>query len=424
MKYSVKFYLKHQPGETENLLLRFSVTFNGQRLIFYTGLRCTFEQWDKDKSELKKNQTAPGDIKTGAFNAELTRIKNAVNDLFDVYKYKKITPTIPQLRKDLKIKLGKSEPKPEIKPKIKPNLLRFFEKYITDAPLSDGRKKHMWVTYRKIEAFDPDTTFAKLNIQYLEDFRNFMRYKWKQPYKNRPLGLGGNTIISELKRFEAFISYARKHGWTKVNPYENFTIGTEVYSDPVFIDFETERDKLINAEINAPHLSRVRDIFIMQSYIGCRVGDLTKLTKSSIIKGNIEYIASKSKDQKPRVIKVPLMPKALEILAKYDEPDGRLLPFISNNNYNIYLKELFKLVGLDRMVTVPDKKTRETVHMPLHEYVSTHMARRAFIGNLHRNGVKNEIIARMSGHAPNSRAFARYYNINEEDMIKAIKTIE
>ena len=39
-------------------------------------------------------------------------------------------------------------------------------------------------------------------------------------------------------------------------------------------------------------------------------------------------------------------------------------------------------------------------------------------------GVKNEIIASMSGHVENSRAFSRYYNIDKEDQEQAIKMIE
>ncbi len=52
------------------------------------------------------------------------------------------------------------------------------------------------------------------------------------------------------------------------------------------------------------------------------------------------------------------------------------------------------------------------------------MARRIFIGGLHKKGVKNEIIASMSGHVKDSKAFARYYTIDEEDQKKAMKEIE
>jgi hypothetical protein len=52
------------------------------------------------------------------------------------------------------------------------------------------------------------------------------------------------------------------------------------------------------------------------------------------------------------------------------------------------------------------------------------MARRVFIGGLYRAGVKNEIIASMSGHVENSKAFSRYYSIEKSDQQSAISLIE
>jgi hypothetical protein len=52
------------------------------------------------------------------------------------------------------------------------------------------------------------------------------------------------------------------------------------------------------------------------------------------------------------------------------------------------------------------------------------MARRVFVGSLYKKGVKNEIIASMSGHTRDSKAFGRYHAIDKEDQGNAIKLIE
>lgn len=409
MDYSVKFYPEKRKGKTENVPVFLSVTYSRQRMFYYTGERCNTNQWDIATSRIKKNNIAPDGQTSTIFNASLDKIKVAVDELFGAYKVSKTIPTPSQLRDDLKAKLGK-----EIKEPEQTGFFERFEQYIRDAQLSNGLKKHLKTTLNKLKNFRPVTNFEKLDIQYLTDFQNYLLGEDK---------LSSNTAIGELKRLRAFFNYSIKHGWTTNYPFKSFNIDAESYGDPVFITIE-ERDLLYAANIQNDCLARVRDLFVFQCFIGCRVGDLIKLKKSNIIDGCIEYIAGKTKDNKPKVARVPLTEKALKIIAKYDFPNGDLLPYITDQRYNEYLKDLFREVKLKRMVTVADPKTRKSVQKPICDIATSHMARRVFIGNLHRKGVKNEIIASMSGHVENSKAFSRYYNINKEDQTEAMKLIE
>jgi len=412
MNYSIKFYPEKRNGKTDNVPVRLSVTYPSNRMEYYTGKRCNVLQWDIKTSRMKKNQIAPDGSTSSNFNTDLDEIKVIIDSLFKIYNATNVNPTPDQLRNDLKTKLGK-----EIKKE--PEKICFFDRfdqYIRDAPLSPGRKKHLKTTLNKVKSFNPGTTFNNLDVQYLTDFQNYLIDKCK---------LGKNTCISELRRLRAFYGYANKHGWTVHYPFKSFEIGAETFGDPVYITVE-ERDKLYNAIIEDETLARVRDIFVFQCLVGCRVGDLTRLKKSNIIDGCIEYIASKTRDDKTRVARIPLTEKARAILAKYDLPGGAILPFFSDQKYNEYIKQLFKLdsVKLTRIVTVADPKTRMNVQKPICDIASSHMARRVFVGGLHRKGIKNETIASMSGHVENSKAFSRYYNIDKEDQKEAMKAIE
>jgi len=409
MNYSIKFYPEKRKGIDKNVPIMLSVSFSGTRMFYYTGERCDVNQWDYSSSRMKRNNVSPSGKTTTLFNAALDKIKVAVDDLFKVYDLSEDTPTPSQLRDDLKARLNKRNKKAE-----STGLIERFEKYIRDAALSAGRKKHLTTTLNKVKAFSPGITYQKMNIQYLVDFQNYLKQDCK---------LGKNTVISEMKRLRSFISYSKKMSWTTLDPFENFTIEAESYGDPVFITTQ-ERDLLFNAEISEAYLSRVRDIFVFQCFIGCRIGDLVKLKKSNIIDGCLEYIAGKTKENKPRIARIPLTEKALSILSKYDLPEGDLLPYISSQRYNDYIRKLFKKLELNRMVTIVDPKTRNNVQKPISEIASSHMARRVFIGNLHHRGVKNEVIGSMSGHAENSRAFNRYYAIDVEDQKSAVKLIE
>lgn len=291
-----------------------------------------------------------------------------------------------------------------------------FDQYIRDAPLSPGRAKHVGTTRNKIKSFRPETTFDSIDSQYLTDFRKYLSDK---------CNLANNTTVSELRRLRAFFGWAKKKGWTANYPFTSFEIGQESYGEPQYITIE-ERDILYGAEIKDKTLAIARDQFILQSLLGCRVGDFLKMTKANIIGDDLEYIAGKTKDNKPRVASVPLTAKAKAILAKYNFPGGKLLPFLNEQDYNEHLKLLFKLdtVKLTRIVTVPDPKTRKSVQVSLADLASSHMARRCFVGGLYKQGIKNEIIASMSGHVENSKAFARYYKIDKEMQRDAMKKIE
>lgn len=436
MKYSVKFFPEKRKGQANNLPIRLRVTYSLNKMEYYTGLRCNvfisklkdkemakeeeekYSQWDKKASRLKKNQIAPNGFTSQKINVELDKINNAVNDLFKLYDATNVMPSVDQLRNDLRVKLGKEakEDRRAEQEVRKLSIWEYFSKYIIDAPISEGRKKHMRVTLKKMKAYRRDLTFDTLDSQYLTDFRKYLIHKCK---------LGSNTAISELKRLRAFLSYSRQKGWTSINPFESFTIGAETYGNPIYISKE-ERDHLYNAKIDDELLSDVRYRFVLQCLLGCRIGDFQKLTKSNIIDGWVEYIAGKTKDNKPKVARVPLNSKAKAILDRYDLPNNQLLPAMSEADYNENIKKVFKLdsVKLTRMVTIPDPKTRESIQKPLNELVSSHLARRTFVGNLFKQGVKDSVIASMSGHEQDSKSFARYYTVDPEDQKNAINLID
>ena len=133
--------------------------------------------------------------------------------------------------------------------------------------------------------------------------------------------------------------------------------------------------------------------------IGCRVGDLLKMTKSNLIDGAIEYIPRKTKEGRPLTVRVPLNQTAKEIAARYKSQDGdKLLPFISEQKYNLAIKRIFKAAGLKRLVTVINPTTREEEKRVLYEIASSHLARRTFVGNLYKQVKDPNLVGALSGH--------------------------
>jgi hypothetical protein len=63
--------------------------------------------------------------------------------------------------------------------------------------------------------------------------------------------------------------------------------------------------------------------------------------------------------------------------------------------------------------------TRDEEQVPLFQLATSHMARRTFVGTLHRH-VKDSVIASMSGHVEDSRAFSRYYDVDDDTKTDAV----
>lgn len=91
---------------------------------------------------------------------------------------------------------------------------------------------------------------------------------------------------------------------------------------------------------------------------------------------------------------------------------------------NDAIREILKRAGINRLVTVLNPVTRAEEKKPLYEAATSHMARRAFIGNLYKQVKDPNLVASMSGHANGSVAFSRYRTIDDDmkrDLVELIK---
>lgn len=78
---------------------------------------------------------------------------------------------------------------------------------------------------------------------------------------------------------------------------------------------------------------------------------------------------------------------------------------------------------LDRKVTIFNVKGQPEIK-EIKDVISSHIARKTFISILINNGVAPQVISSMSGHVPNSKAFERYFNIEDEIKKSVVKNLE
>jgi hypothetical protein len=129
----------------------------------------------------------------------------------------------------------------------------------------------------------------------------------------------------------------------------------------------------------------------------------------------------KTSKKSMETVSIPLNEKAIDILKRYNDPEGYLLPRMSDVEVNRTLKSVFKIAELNRTVEHLNPLTGQIDFVPLHEVASSHLARRCFVGLLYADGEKDDVIASMSGHSENSKAFSRYKKVDMNQKINAIK---
>ncbi len=68
---------------------------------------------------------------------------------------------------------------------------------------------------------------------------------------------------------------------------------------------------------------------------------MSNLRRSNIVKEHDGYSWIKMKRQRTnKSLSIPILPKAQQIIDIYASDDERILPYISNQRFNAYLKEI------------------------------------------------------------------------------------
>lgn len=330
--------------------------------------------------------------------------------------------------------------------------------------VSDGRMKRVRTIIKKLEQYELKRnrviTIGNCTPEILADFEKFLLTEVKVDTRRNHrndigVGEGKNTANTDLKLIKAVFNYCERNGIVDKTPFVRFELPKAVYADPIFLSqdelsaialadydvFEkyikqSFKERIKKGEIRvmptakqieeyARSLEEKRDIFVFQCRVGCRVGDLLKLTKGNINEGKdgvyLHYIAEKTAKTSARTINVPLHNEALAIVKKYTDRVGqRLLPFVCAQKYNNEIKRVFKAVGITRSVTILDTITQTPKQVRICDVASSHMARKTFCGTMFNEGVDSSIICAMSGHVEGSAAFARYHNVDMSLMRNAI----
>ena len=274
------------------------------------------------------------------------------------------------------------------------------------------------------------TLFEPVKLKYRMALKPVRKYKYaweNSEHERTPLKRSDNAIVTYMSAVRAYWRWCIDMGYTKNDPFRKYSVGSQKYGTPYYLTTE-ERDLLFNTDLKKnSEVELARDIFVFQCYIGCRISDLFALTENNIVVSEngtaVHYIPSKTKEERPRVVKVYLAPTAIEILNRNrGKSKTNLFPFMTTGKLNDLIRVALREAGITRVVTIVNPVTKQSEQHPICDVASSHMARRTFIGNLYKKVKDPNLVGKLSGHCEGSKAFARYRDI-DDDMIREMTNL-
>ena len=394
----------------ENVPIRMRVNFASKRIEFTTGYRIDAAKWDSDKQRVRNGCTNKLKQSASEINASLLGYYTEVQEIFKKFEVEEIMPTPEQIKEAFN---ALHKPIEEVKQrKSTPNAFyKAFDEFVRDC----GRQND-WTdsTYEKFAAvknhlmnFRTELTFDFFDEKGLNDYVTYLRNVKE---------MRNSTIGKQLSFLKWFLRWAFKKGLHQNNAYDSYKPKLKsTQKKIIFLTWE-ELNKLREFEIPAAKqaLDRVRDVFLFQCFTGLRYSDVFNLRRSDIKGDHIEVTTVKTSDS----LIIELNKHSKAILDKYKDvafEDNKVLPVITNQKMNDYLKELAELAGIDEPIRQTYYKGNERIDevTPKYALLGTHAGRRTFICNALALGIPPQVVMKWTGHS-DYKAMKPYIDIADD----------
>jgi site-specific recombinase XerD len=379
--FKVLFYLK-KGSEKRNgeVTIMARVTVDGKLCQFSTKQSIHPDNWNVKAG--KATEKAAGQL-----NNLLDDIKASLNHIYHEQQRRDNYVTAEKVKNEF---LGHTE--------VHDTLLNLFEKHNNDVKSLIGISKSA-STYQKYEVTRKhlenfiqhkynrsDIALKEINLMFITDFEVYLKTIGK---------CNSNTTAKFMQFFKRIILIARNNGMITGDPFANYKIRLHRV-DRGYLT-EEEIQKILELDLVSERLEHVRDLFIFSCFCGLAYIDVAGLRKEHIRKsfdGNLWIMTKRVKTGID--VNVPLLEIPKMILDKYKDklPHGKILPVISNQKLNSYLKEIADLCGI---------KKNLTFHLARHTFATT-----TTLGK----GVPIETVSKMLGHTniETTQIYARITN--------------
>lgn len=340
---TIRFYLNSDKSRNPSLKkIYLRVTINRKKLEKFIGYTINPKDWDDKKQRSKMNII---------INQRLSQIERDIQSFEQRQNESGETTTID----DLKQLLTDGKPK-------KNGLIGFFNGFI-ELRMSDNTLRHdRLIKYKAVyqslvdflsEKYNcNEVRFQKVNYDFIMAYDHYLRGRKS---KNSSSPLHHNTRSNYHKILKRIIKEAQYNEIATINPYNNFKITIQSFTR----SYLTKEELMALKKADLGHnesLETVRDIFLFSVYTGLRFEDAQKLTTDNLFvdeEGNytIRFVQNKTNGENI----IPLFPQGIELLKHFEtnkrKLPNQLLPQISNQKTNTYLKVIADLAQISKPLT-------------------------------------------------------------------------
>lgn len=220
-----------------------------------------------------------------------------------------------------------------------------------------------------------DICIKELDYEFVSQFAFWLKSERK---------CGHNATMKYLGNLKKIVLECIKKGWLLRDPFAGFKTNKKEVIRVALT--KEELNKIELKEFETDRLNHVRDIFLFSCYTGLAYVDVYQLRRSDIVTGvdgGKWIIITRQKTES--ATRLPLLPSALSIMDKYKddhkcEVKGLVLPVLTNQKMNSYLKEIADCCGINKNLTF---------HIARHTFATTITL---------SNGVPIETVSKMLGH--------------------------
>jgi integrase len=351
--------------------------------------------WNKTKPRISSKHPTDDGYNPEKVNTYLDNFQKEAKEYFDECKLNNIEVTL-----DIVSDYFKGQ-KLNLNP-VKIDFWKAYDEYIRTMELTTAvnTNRMQKSNKKKLEEFESKTGY-KMNF----DTVNLTFFDRLSEYILITKGYEYNYLPAIIRRLKAFMTWSYKRNYHTSIKYKEFS-AQEKEGSIIYLTF-SELQQLINFTFENAKYSKVRDFYCFGCLTGARYSDLKRLTKDNISEGVLKFTTEKTNID----VAIPIFPELQTIINRYPE-QYRLLPIISNQKANKYIKEACELAEINSPTEHKTfiKNTTVKEYKPKFELIGSHTARKTFVCLAHARGTDLKTIMDITG-IQDQQTLKRYLDV-------------